>query len=593
MEAPAVRPKPVVRLRLKIRRIARNEHLTLGILALAVGVAAAYGALVFRIGVGEIQRLGFGFSLEEIMLDVGGLPWWHVIAVPTGGGLLVGLILQFVHRGRRAHSIAHVIEASALGGGRMSLRDGLVSTVVHISSLGVGASTGREGPVVHLGATLGAWLSERLGLDRLQSRTLLACGVAAATGSLFNAPVAGAVFAIEVIVGNLSLKAGAPIFVAAVTGTAIGRFYFGSAPAFSVPPQELISLWEFPAFALLGLVSAVIAIGFMQSIFFVEDTVEKSRLPIWLQPVCGGLLIGAIAVFLPQILGVGYLATDAALRAEFGFQLLVFLIVAKIAAVAICVGFGFGGGVVSPSLFLGAMVGGAYGIIAGAIFPDLFSGVPAYALIGAAAMAGAVVGAPLTAIFIIFELTGSSALTVAVMVATAVASVATHQLYARSYFHRLLANQGVNLTGAHDQALLRSLRVGKIMRWRYATIEPTGDIQTVHARLHESPDGEVYVVGENGAVDAVIDYADVDDALMNGEDGGPLDAAAIGQPVIDVLVPTDSLEAAQEKIAASGRSALPVVRDRESMDLCGVVGELDIARAYNRALLQARAEEHG
>lgn len=587
-----MRPKPVVRLRLKFRRIARNEHLTLGVMAFVVGIAAAYGALVFRIGVGEIQRLSFGISLEEIMLDTGGLPWWQVVAVPAGGGLLVGLILHFFHRGRRAHGIAHVIEASALGGGRMSLKDGFVSTVVHITSLGVGSSTGREGPVVHLGATLGAWLSERIGLDRLQSRTLLACGVAAATGSLFNAPVAGAVFAIEVIVGNLSLKAGAPIFIAAVTGTAIGRFYFGSAPAFSVPAQELISLWEFPAFALLGLVSALIAIGFMRTIFYVEDAVENSKVPVWLQPACGGLLIGAIAVFLPQILGVGYLATDAALRAEFGLQLLLFLIVAKIAAVAISVGFGFGGGVVSPSLFLGAMVGGAYGIIAGAIFPDLFSGVPAYALVGAAAMAGAVVGAPLTAIFIIFELTGSSATTIAVMVATAVASVATHQLYARSYFFRLLANQGINLSGGHDQALLRNLRVGKIMRWRYATIEPGGDIRAIHARIHESPDGEVYVVDEHGVVGTVIDYADVDDALMNREEGTPIDAASIGQPLMHVLLPTDSLETAQEKISATGRPTLPVVRDRVSMTLCGVIGELDIARAYNRALLQVRAEEH-
>ena len=457
---------------------------------------------------------------------------------------------------------------------------------------GFGASTGREGPVVHLGATLGAWLSERLGLDRLQSRTLLACGVAAATGSLFNAPVAGAVFAIEVIVGNLSLKAGAPIFVAAVTGTAIGRFYFGSAPAFSVPAQELISLWEFPAFAFLGLVSAVVAIGFMRSIFVVENHVVNSKLPVWLQPVCGGLLIGAIAVFLPQILGVGYLATDAALRAEFGLQLLLFLIVAKIAAVAVSIGFGFGGGVVSPSLFLGAMVGGAYGIVAGAFFPDLFSGVPAYALIGAAAMAGAVVGAPLTAIFIIFELTGSSSLTVAVMVSTAVASVATHQLYARSYFHRLLANWGINLTGGHDQAVLRNLRVGKIMRWRYTTIDPAGDIDLVHARLHESPDGEVYVIGGNGAVGAVINYADVDDALINREEGALLDAASICQPLVDFLLPTDSLETAQGKIAATGRTTLPVVRDRVSLGLCGVISELDIARAYNRALLQLRAEEH-
>lgn len=586
-----MRPNAAVRLRLKTRRIVRNEHLTLGVLALVVGVAAAYGALVFRIGVGKIQEVSFGFSLDEIILEAGSLPWWQVVAVPAIGGLIVGLILQFHGRGR-AHTISHVIEASALKGGRMSLKDGIVSTVVHILSLGFGASTGREGPVVHLGATLGAWFSERLGLDRSQSRTLLACGVAAATGSLFNAPVAGAVFAIELIVRNLSLKAGAPIFIAAVTGTAIGRFYFGDAPAFTVPAQELISLWEFPAFALLGVVCGAVAIIYMQTIFVVESTVEKTKLPIWFQPVCGGLLIGAIGVFLPQILGVGYLATDAALRAEFGLQLLLFLIVAKIAAVAISVGFGFGGGVFSPSLFLGAMVGGAFGIMAGDIFPELFSGVAAYALIGTAAMAGAVVGAPLTAIFIIFELTGSSSLTVAVMVSTVAASVVTHQLYARSYFHRQLASWGINITGGHDQALLRNLTVGRVMRRQYATIEPAGDVQLVNARLRDSPDGEVYVVDGNGAVDAVIGYADVDIALANRDEGAPLDAAAIAQPLVDVLVPADTLEVAEDKIAAAGRTALPVVRDRESMELCGVIGELDIARAYNRALLQARAEEN-
>ncbi|NNE83931.1 MAG: chloride channel protein [Alphaproteobacteria bacterium] len=586
-----MRQKAAVRVRLQIRRLVRNEHLTLGVLAFAVGIAAAYGALIFRIGVGEIQQVSFGFSLEDIVLEAGGLPWWQIVAVPTIGGLLVGIILQLHGRGR-AQGVAHVIEASALQGGRMSLKDGIVSTIVHVMSLGFGASTGREGPVVHLGATLGAWLSQRLSLDRSQSRTLLACGVAAATGSLFNAPVAGAVFAIELIVGNLSLTAGAPIFIAAVTGTAIGRFYFGNAPAFVVPAQELISLWEFPAFALLGVISAAVAIIFMKTIFAVEGAVEKTKMPMWAQPMCGGLLIGVIAVFLPQILGVGYLATDAALRAEFGLQLLLFLIVAKIAAVAICIGFGFGGGVFSPSLFLGAMVGGAFGIIAGGIFPDQFSGVAAYALIGTAALAGAVMGAPLATIFIIFELTGSSTLTVAVMVSTVVASVVIHQFYARSFFHRQLANWGTNLTGGHDQAILRNLLVRNIMRRGYATIEPEGDTHLVHVRIHEAQDGEVYVVGETGGVSGVITYADIEDAVLGREDGAPLDAWAISQPIVDVLLPEDSLESAQAKIAATGRTSLPVVRDRESMELCGVVGELEIARAYNRALLRARAEEH-
>ena len=194
--------------------------------------------------------------------------------------------------------------------------------------------------------------------------------------------------------------------------------------------------------------------------------------------------------------------------------------------------------------------------------------------------------------FVRFELTGSSSLTVAVMVSTVVASVVIHQIYARSFFHRQLASWGINLTGGHDQAVLRNLLVSDAMRQHYATIEPHDDAHVVHVRLHDAPEGEVFVVGESGAVDAFISYSDIDNAETNREDGASLDAETIGQPLVDVLVPGDSLEAAQEKITAARRTSLSVVRDRESMKLCGVVAELDIARAHNRALLRIRAEEH-
>lgn len=583
---------PIAHARLQWRRLVRNEHVILGLLALAIGIAAAYGALVFRYAVDFIQIAGFGFSLDEFLLEVAALPWWHIVAVPAVGGLLVGLFTQFVHRGGPPHGVGHVIEASALRGGRMSLRDGLTSTVIHIASLGVGASTGREGPVVHLGATLGAWLSQRLKLSRSQSRTLLGCGVAAATGSLFNAPVAGAVFAIEIVVGNLSLKAAAPIFIASVAGTAIGRFYFGAEPAFSVPALEFISLWEFPAFALLGLVCGVIAVIFMQTIFAFDAAVTKSPLPVWLRPAIGGLAIGAMAVHLPEILGVGYLTASAALHGQLVLSLLLALIAGKIVAVAISIGFGFGGGVFSPSLFLGAMVGGSYGIIAGSVFPELFSGVAAYALIGTAALAGAVMGAPLTAIFIIFELTGSSAMTIAVMIATAIASVSTSEFYARSFFHRQLRRRGIIVEGGHDQALLRSMSVSDVMRRDYVTIAPTASIDAVHTRLHGAPDGEVYVVDEESRILGVIHYPDVDLAAIEASDHKLETASDVGYVVPGLLTPEDSLEEAQRLLAASGSGIVPVVRARDNPVLCGIIGELDVSRAYNRALLRVRADEH-
>jgi CIC family chloride channel protein len=556
-----VRPPIVVRARLQVRRVLRNEHLLLGVMALAVGAVSAYGALLFRLAVDAVQEIAFGVALDEVIPSMDALAWWHIMLIPTLGGLLIGLFLHFFHSGQRAHAIAHVIEASALRGGRISLKDGLVSAVAHGASLGVGASTGREGPLVHLGATMSSWMSARLHLDRSQSRTLLGCGVAAAIGSLFNAPVAGAVFAIELVVGNLSLKAGGPIFIAAVTGTAI------------------------------------VAIVFMRTILAVDAGMGRTSIPKWLQPALGGLLLGALALEIPEVLGVGFTTADIALRGGFALDFLLLLIGAKIAAVAVAVaisiGFGFGGGVFSPSLVLGAVVGGAFGVVAGGVFPDLFSGVPAYALIGTGALAGAVMGAPLSTIFIIFELTGSSELTVSVMIATAVASILTHQFYGKSFFHAQLRSRGLDVSSGHDQAVLQGMSVARVMRTNFASISDTAPLDQLHGTLREAPLGEVYVVDEAGMLRGIVNYADLNAALLAPDpEDRPQTVGTLAHPAGEMLTVSDSLEAAMRMLEGTDRQSVAVVASRDSMVLRGTVNALDVSRAHNDALLSARADEH-
>jgi CIC family chloride channel protein len=360
------------RLLVSLKRFRRNDQLILSMLAVVIGVFSGLAAIGFRYAIDLVQRLFYGFGGEQVATLAAELPWWHLLLAPALGGLLVGLLIYFVMPGRRPQGVAQVIEASALKGGRMSLTTGLKAAVVSAASIGAGASVGREGPVVHLGASLGGWLAKQLHLGRSLSRTLLGCGVAAAVAASFNAPIAGSFFALEVVVGHYALSAFAPIVIASVTGTLVSRMHYGDFPAFILPDQwVIVSFWEFPAFALLGVVSAVAAIVFMRSVFYTEAVIAKVPIPVWSRPAVAGLLIGVIAVGFPQVLGVGYEATDAALSALYPLWLLVALIVLKTAATAIALGGGFGGGVFSPSLFIGAMVGGSFGVIATQAFPVL------------------------------------------------------------------------------------------------------------------------------------------------------------------------------------------------------------------------------
>ena len=581
------------RLLVRLRRIRRNSQFILSLLALVIGAAAAYGAIGFRWAIDLVQLAFLGFSSERVATLAAELSWWRILLVPTIGGLLIGLFVFYVMPGRRTQAVADVIEAGALRGGRMSFGAGLGAAAVSAASIGVGASVGREGPVVHLGATIASWVSTRLHLRRSHAITLLGCGIAAAIGASFNAPIAGVFFALEVVIGHYALSTFAPIVIAAVTGTVISRIHFGDFPAFIVPEQVIVSFWEFPAFALLGLVSAAVAIVFMRSVMFTQDTVAKTPVPPWARPMGGGLAVGLIALAFPQVLGVGYEATDMALNDLYPLWLLIALIVAKTAATAISLGCGFGGGVFSPSLVIGAMLGGAFGIIATSAFPELSSGQGVYTLIGMGAVAGAVLGAPISTIFIIFELTGDFALTVAVMLAVVIASVVTQQVHGRSYFTWQLERRGLSVKGGREIGLLQSIQVRDVMGEDYATIDRTESIPRVREMIQNAQFGELFVVDGNGRLHGTITFADLHEVAFDTSHDDELKAGDVARRHPPALDAEDDLEKAIKLFGAADEPHIAVVDDHEHMQLRGVLHERDAMLAYNRALLQVRAEERG
>jgi CIC family chloride channel protein len=636
------------RLLVALKRFGQNDQVILSVMALLLGTGAGGLAILFRLAIDGVQSLALGFPGEELVTLLRDQPWWRMLLAPAAGGLLIGLFVHFFMPGRRPQGVAQVIQASALRGGRMDLLTGIKAACVSAASIGVGASVGREGPVVHLGATVGSYLATVLHLGRSLTRTLLGCGVAAAVAASFNAPIAGVFFALEVVVGHYGLSAFAPVVIASVTGTIVSRMYYGDYPAFILPETYTIeSFWEFPAFALLGVVCAVASIVFIFAVGAAEGAFDRARLPRWARPAVAGLFVGVLAAIgFPHLLGVGYEATDQALSEVYEIDLLIALGALKIAATAVCIAAGFGGGVFSPALFIGAMTGGAFGLIATEAFPHLSSGHGAYTLVGMGAVAGSVLGAPISTILMIFELTGDYALTIAVMVSTVIASVITQQLHGRSFFIWQLERQGVSLSGGQEARLLRAIKVHQLVDRTFATVRPDTPVAEVRALLVKAPWGELFVTepvgpaapgprtatsprsagaavtpsdvgggpgqargGQYDDPDAdahdpdaaapeeqllgTITFHDLSESAFDTSRDNRLTAADLMRTAPTVLELDDDLERAVKVFSASGEVHLPVVDDRKSFRLQGVAHEHEMMATYHRALTQARREERG
>ncbi len=575
-----------------MRRFVRNDQLILGVLAVVVGSVCGAAIVGFRELIALVQTVAYGEGHDYLATIARGHSALWVILIPTLGGLVVGLFYHLALRAHGPQGVAHVMEAVALKGGRISARLGALAAAGSALSIGVGASVGREGPAVHLGAALSSWIARKLRFGKRLARTLLGCGAAAAVAASFNAPIAGALFANEVVIGHYALSAFAPVVVASVSGTLVSRYWFGDFPAFVLPPMELISFWEFPAFAGLGVASGIMALVFMKSIFVAQEAGAASRLPMPLRTGLAGFVTGLAAVWLPEVLGVGYEVTDSALKNVLPLTFLIVLIPVKLAVTAICLGWGFGGGVFSPSLTLGALLGAAYGLVATAIFPELSSGTSAYALIGMGATAAAVLGAPISTTLIIFELTGDYELTIGVVVAVVIATAITQNAVGEaSFFHWQLGRRGLRLRGAQDEQLLRTLKVADVPYGSCPTVAEDAGPGAVLAALHDVPFGELYVVDTAGRLVGTLTLAEVDPRWLKTEASADCPVAgAFCRRAPPMLTLDDSLETAMGMMQTRGEEHVAIVDGTESRRPVGCLHEKDVLWAYNRAMIAARAE---
>lgn len=512
----------------------------LWLISIIIGLSVSIAAILFRVLILQTQFLWLGVASETVATSAKQIHWIWIVLAPSCGGLLIGWLLVRFMPARRTYGVADVIEAKSYGGRNIELKPGLGSAFISALSLGFGASSGREGPIVHLGATLATWVTDRFKLPDWGRRTLLACGVASAVSASFNAPIAGVLFAHEVVLGHYSKRSFIPIVISSVMGTIATRLWFGEAAAFSIPEYQITSYLEVPAFALLGVTCGIIAIIFQFSLIATDHVARSIVMPLWLRPAIGGLMIGCIGVFLPEILGVGYEATDMALKNQFTLITLMTLLIAKTAATSITLASRFGGGVFSPSLYIGAMAGGAFGLIAAQVFPELSSSQGLYAILGMGAMAGAVIGAPISTVVMVFELTGGYALSLALLLTVSIAVGVNQAIHGRSFFQWQLETRGMRVQDGPHRLMIHSTRVSDFM-----------------------------------------------------ESVGPGDADRLSEDYdTSVLRADNSLETAMRLFDEKGAVRLPVVDARDSKKIIAWATQLAALRTYNKALVDMSVEEH-
>ncbi|GAA4557602.1 chloride channel protein [Pseudonocardia xishanensis] len=440
-------------------------------LALIIGAGAGLGAVVFRyliLGITDLVtgRTDYSDAGRVASLHLPALGPWFLLLAPVVGRLLYGPLVYRFAPEARGHGVPEVMVAVARNGGRIPARVAAVKSLASALCIGTGGSVGREGPIVQIGSALGSSIGQWLRVPDHRLKLMVACGAAGGISATFNAPVAGVFFALEIILRAFSAEAFGVVVISSVTANVIAHAIVGDDHIIALPAYSLGSAAELPLYALLGLLAAVAGWGFARVLYLVEDLCDHLwRGPEWLRPAAGGLLLGGVLLALPQMYGVGYPVLEKGISGGYAIGFLLVLLVGKMLATSLTIGIGGSGGVFAPSLFVGGMLGTAFGIVAQAMFPGLGLSPGAFGLVGMAAVFAAASHAPIAAVLIVFELTGQYSIILPLMAAVALATGLSHLISRDTIYTLKLLRRGVDIDAdSRADGLLRALTVGQAMR---------------------------------------------------------------------------------------------------------------------------------
>jgi chloride channel protein, CIC family len=569
--------------RFHIWRIKGSQYLYMILLAVFIGLGGGFGAVGFRYLIRLVQRLAFStwnYNLEAVEA----IPWYLLILIPAIGGLLIYPLVTRLAREAKGHGVPEVMEAISLRSGQIRPRLVIIKALASAVCIGTGGSVGREGPIVQIGSALGSTVGQILRLSATQVRTLVGCGAAAGIAATFNAPIAGSLFAVEVILGDFGVPQFTPIVIASVIATIVSRRFLGNMPAFIVPPYDLVSAYEMIPYALLGVMSAFVGVGFSTLLYKTEDLFDEARIPGFTKPLIGGLILGTVAVFFPHILGVGYETIDMALAGKMAWYLLLALIFIKLAATSITLGSGGSGGIFAPSLFLGAMTGGFLGTGVPYLMPFGSGGSGAYAMVGMGAVVAATTHAPLSAMIIIFEMTGDYKIIPPLMAACVISTILATRLKATSIYTEKLARRGVNIREPLELNVLKKLPVSYAITPKPVVVSEETRFQDLVNLVVNSARSEFFVVRNENQYLGAISVQQMRKVLLEGDWLNPLIIARdLADSTFPIVRQEDNLDLVMKLFSQMSADELPVVTGDK---LVGSVRKSDVLAAYHQELME-------
>jgi CIC family chloride channel protein len=556
--------------------------------AILIGALAGFGALAFRgyIAIGQWLLWPAG---RDFLEQVAGAPWWLTLLLPTAGGLAVGLVIYYLAQELRGPGVPEVMEAAALRDGYIAPRIVLLKPLCTGTIIATGGSVGREGPVVQIGSAIGSTLAQVFNFTPEKTRICLACGAAAGIAATFNAPFAGVMFAVEIILADLQIAYLGHIVLAAVTGAVVSRHFMGDFPVFTVSSFALKSPGELWVYLLLGIAAGLISVAFTHAVFGCDTLFGKIPLPEWLKPGLGGLALGVLGFITPHVFGVGYDSVNLALTGNVVLTLALFLLLAKFLATSLCLGSGMSGGIFAPSLFIGAMLGTTVAVAANLLFPGLRLEPSYFALVGMGAMVSGTTLAPITAIITIFEITNTYAILVPLMAACIGSLLTVKYLYGYSIYETKLRRRGVNLIRGHEVSILQSLKVRDTMIHQVEAIYDSTSLAEILVRAQRNPYPFFVVLDDQGELSGVLSLWDLKHAMPYTRELAYLVVAAeMKTENVFTVTPNDNLYAARTLFEEHNFSYLPVVSPQDRKKVLGILRLDDIPSAYQQQLVKER-----